>query len=303
MPSAWLKLRVALIILVVLVVGCRGGEDGDRALRTPATTEGATRPSADPDASTVHVILTEWAVEPGVATVAPGWVTFNISNESWVPHEFLVIRTDLAADALPVALSKADESQLAVVGRVGQFYGQEPKRITLKLDGGGYVLICNSLAHYQLGVRTAFRVGPPTGSSSGSRWANLIPLRGPRLACPSTQTVTLALLSRLMRDWVGRSPGYGFAGAVKGGSPAPLITYFVPTPRRHPTCVCSSTRPCPTSGISIANSPPLRITGSGCPARVISPPQVGRPCASCLRPSDAAASNARPSFRITAGPS
>lgn len=169
MPSAWLQLRVAIIVLVALVVGCGGGEGGDRALGTPATTERASRSSADPDASIVHVILTEWAIELGVTTVAPGWVTFNISNGSWVPHEFLVIRTDLAADALPVARSKADERQLAVVGRVSQFYGQEPKQITLKLDAGSYVLICNSLAHYQLGVRTAFRAESPTGSAGSSR--------------------------------------------------------------------------------------------------------------------------------------
>ncbi len=101
----------------------------------------------------------EWAVEPAVATVAPGDVTFRISNRGWAPHEFLVVRTDLAADALPVARARVDERQVAVVGRIDEFIGmRETREITLTLEAGNYALICNSLGHYPLGVRTAFRV-------------------------------------------------------------------------------------------------------------------------------------------------
>jgi uncharacterized cupredoxin-like copper-binding protein len=120
-----------------------------------------TSPSVGGGASTVEVVLTEWAVELGVARVAPGRVTFKVSNNSWVPHEFAIVRSDLAADALPIVGDRVDEKQVDVIGRVDEFGALKTGEITLTLEAGSYVLICNSLAHYQLGVRAAFRVEQP----------------------------------------------------------------------------------------------------------------------------------------------
>lgn len=142
MTTVWLGPRVALFVLAALIVGCSGDDDVE-----PAST------------TTVQIVLMEWAVEPEVARVAPGNVTFRISNRGWVPHEFVVVRTDLSVDALPVARARVDERQVAVVGRVDKFFGmRETREITLTLEAGKYALICNSLGHYPLGVRTAFRV-------------------------------------------------------------------------------------------------------------------------------------------------
>ncbi len=164
MKTVRLGPRVALVVLAVLLVGCSGDDDVEPASPAPGTTEaspGATSPPSGGGASTVEVVLTEWAVEPGVAKVAPGTVTFKVSNNGWVPHELAVVRTDLAADALPVAGDTVDEKQVDVIGRVDQFVGFETREITLTLEAGSYVLICNTLAHYQLGVRAAFRVEQP----------------------------------------------------------------------------------------------------------------------------------------------
>jgi hypothetical protein len=52
-------------------------------------------------ASAVNVTLREFSVTVDQATVPHGSVTFHATNTGTVPHEFLVIKTDLAPDALP----------------------------------------------------------------------------------------------------------------------------------------------------------------------------------------------------------
>ena len=52
-------------------------------------------------ATTVNVTLREFSVTPDRASVPRGAVTFHVTNGGTVHHEFLVIKTDLAPDALP----------------------------------------------------------------------------------------------------------------------------------------------------------------------------------------------------------
>ena len=53
------------------------------------------------DISTVNVTLREFTVSVDQRAVPDGQVTFHVTNAGTVPHEFLVIQTDLAADGLP----------------------------------------------------------------------------------------------------------------------------------------------------------------------------------------------------------
>ena len=62
---------------------------------------GFTVNSPDDSASaTVGVELGEWFVNPGTAPVAAGSVTFEVRNVGKSDHELVVIKTDLAPDAL-----------------------------------------------------------------------------------------------------------------------------------------------------------------------------------------------------------
>ena len=83
-----------------------------------------------------------------------------MANDGALEHEFVVVRSDLAVDALPQAGGAVDESQIEVVGRIEQWPGGETKEATFSLTAGSYVLICNIPGHYQLGMRAAFRVQP-----------------------------------------------------------------------------------------------------------------------------------------------
>jgi uncharacterized cupredoxin-like copper-binding protein len=118
----------------------------------------------------VTVTLGEWAVGTSVASAKTGPVKFNITNAGPDDiHEFVVIRTDLSLVALPTDSTGAvDEAGggMTVSGEVEDIPVGEAEELTLTLQPGAYVLICNiytaeeNEAHYQMGMRTSFTVTP-----------------------------------------------------------------------------------------------------------------------------------------------
>ena len=138
-----LLLAIALLSAAVLVA-C-GGDDDD------GDTGGGTA------AATIAVTLNEWALEVDEARAQGGKVTFAVSNKGTVEHDFIVIRSDLAADALPTAGGAVDETQVEVVGRAVRIRVRGVDvNVSLDLAAGSYVLICNIPAHYDRGQRIAF---------------------------------------------------------------------------------------------------------------------------------------------------
>ncbi len=122
-------------------------------------------------ASTVKVTLQEFAVVPDVASVPAGKVTFVANNTGPEDeHELVVIKTDLAPDALPVdgdGKVTEDTPDLTVIGEIEGIAVGATKEVALDLEPGKYALICNILqtepdgsleAHYEVGMRTAFEV-------------------------------------------------------------------------------------------------------------------------------------------------
>ncbi len=95
-------------------------------------------------------------VAPSAASVRSGRVTFVARNVGKLPHNLVVLRTNLAAGKLSVVGSQAKE-----IGRVGKtpvFGPGRTRRLTVRLAAGKYVLICNVPGHYQAGMTAAFRV-------------------------------------------------------------------------------------------------------------------------------------------------
>ncbi len=139
-----LILAIALLSAAVLVA-CGGDDDGD--------TGGGTA------AATIAVALNEWALEVDEARAPAGKVTFDVANVGAVEHDFIVIRSDLAADALPTAGDAVDETQVEVVGRAVRIRVRGVNvNVSLDLAAGSYVLVCNVPTHYDLGQRIAFTV-------------------------------------------------------------------------------------------------------------------------------------------------
>ena len=174
---------------------------------------GALAPALVSADDSVGVQLAEFMLTPDTATVEAGAITFNVENGGTFPHEFLVIRTDLAPDALPTAgEGQVDEAQLDVVGNVRPpLDGGASGSVTLNLSAGSYVLICNVFddafppGHYGRGMSAAFTVtaaaAPPAPPSAGG--AGLADLggasNGSALLAALLLAVTLGLVGAARR--------------------------------------------------------------------------------------------------------
>ena len=97
-----------------------------------------------------------------------GDVTFAVTNTGPEDiHEFVVLKTDLDAGALPVddtgAVSEEGEG-ITVVDEIEDIPVGESQDLSVSLDAGHYVLLCNIYsedeqeAHYTQGMRTNFTV-------------------------------------------------------------------------------------------------------------------------------------------------
>ena len=125
----------------------------------------------DDEGGTVEVGLSEFAVAVSPASVAPGPVTFEATNDGPNdPHELVVVRTDLGPADLPTSEDGSyDESAegAELIDEIEEFDPGTTESITLDLDEGSYVLLCNLVeeeggeleAHYALGMRATFTVG------------------------------------------------------------------------------------------------------------------------------------------------
>lgn len=179
------RITLAVLGLTLLLAAACGDDDGGA---TPSSTaepsvDGSASPTADASASPTDdagngtasptpepsdtnaaIELTEFSVLPGRTSARPGTVTFQVSNIGEIAHEFLVIRTDVGHANLPRRADGlgADESQLDVVGRIDPIEPGEEDEVTVDVESGTYVLICNlvsdSTSHYLSGMYNRFTV-------------------------------------------------------------------------------------------------------------------------------------------------
>jgi uncharacterized cupredoxin-like copper-binding protein len=146
---------VALIttVALVLVAPASGFARSHRAAPAAAT---VTTVNVDVgDASGVKGPMT-MTVDP---TSAPaGKVKFSVTNSGTILHEFVVLKTNVAYDKLPVNSKTHKVSEAKSVGEVGNVPKGKTKSKTLTLKKGKYVLVCNIAKHYDMGMRAAFTV-------------------------------------------------------------------------------------------------------------------------------------------------
>ena len=153
------RIFIALLVLgvaLVVAAACGDDDDGDEA---PAAGETPINAAGDtPAATTVDVGLEEFAVNPAQDIADAGTLTFSVSNDGAIPHNFLVIRTDLASDALPTADAQVDEGQVDVAASIPEYAAGDTEEVSVDLEPGSYVLICNVAGHYDSGMRAGFTV-------------------------------------------------------------------------------------------------------------------------------------------------
>ena len=143
----------AVIAVLALVAGACGDDDGGEETGAGGA---------------IEITLQEFAVLPSPAQAAAGDVAFDATNEGPDDvHEFVVFATDLAPDALPTATDgSVDETGEGVelIDEIEDIAVDATPTLTVTLDAGSYVLICNiveeegadTIVHYQQGMRVGF---------------------------------------------------------------------------------------------------------------------------------------------------
>jgi uncharacterized cupredoxin-like copper-binding protein len=129
--------RVAVLSVLALVAGaCSSGSGG------------------------IDATVQDFAISLGESDVTSGEVTFDIHNDGPSTHEFVVVRTDAAPDALPLtsAGDEVDEEQVEGVGEEEDIPAGSDVSLTLDLAPGSYVVICNITGHYNQGMHAALTV-------------------------------------------------------------------------------------------------------------------------------------------------
>ena len=164
-------MRRSLVYLVGLlfivgslgVIACGGGGNGD---------DGG---SSSGSSNTVAISMDDqggtYTMVASPASVAAGSITFDVSNVGLIAHEFMVVKLNdagMAADLadLPTEAGEISETGSMVDG-VGTILGDlreadlpadSSGEITLTLEAGEYMLLCNVATHYQLGMWGTFTV-------------------------------------------------------------------------------------------------------------------------------------------------
>ena len=94
--------------------------------------------------------------------IKAGQVTFHVTNTDTVDtHEFVIFKTDLPAGQLPLDSSNnVDETaqSLTHIDEIPEMAPGDTKDLTVTLQPGNYVAICNLPGHYQAGMFTDFTV-------------------------------------------------------------------------------------------------------------------------------------------------
>ncbi|MBI2983588.1 MAG: hypothetical protein HYY42_05360 [Chloroflexi bacterium] len=115
-------------------------------------------PEADITQGQIRADMREYAMGLTAAEVRAGTVTFIARNAGSTAHDLHVIKTDLAADKLPIDTQTQKAKEDGKVGGVDQIAPGKSQNLRLELPAGSYVVICNVPTHYQLGMRSALTV-------------------------------------------------------------------------------------------------------------------------------------------------
>jgi uncharacterized cupredoxin-like copper-binding protein len=127
-------------LLLLAAVACGGGGGGN----------------------SVKATLADFTITLDSSSADAGDVTFTITNDGPSAHEFVVFKTDLAADQLPTT---EDENGVPIVDEEGEgvtlvdeMEDIDPNTtadLKVNLAAGSYVVICNLPDHYQQGMHAA----------------------------------------------------------------------------------------------------------------------------------------------------
>jgi uncharacterized cupredoxin-like copper-binding protein len=110
---------------------------------------------------TADAELTEdYQINLSTTTFKAGEITFNIQNNSTdLEHEFVIVDTALAPADMPLNDDgDVDEDQITVVDEQEAIQAGESASLTVTLDPGHYVIMCNLPGHFAQGMHVEITV-------------------------------------------------------------------------------------------------------------------------------------------------
>jgi len=119
--------------------------------------------SPAPARSGTFISITEkdFAITSPPFAPSGGDFTLDVTNLGPATHEFIVVRSGLPADQLPIGPDglSVDEDALSSVAEINQVDYGSTQTLHLSLAPGRYVFFCNLEGHYLGGMHAALVVG------------------------------------------------------------------------------------------------------------------------------------------------
>ena len=103
---------------------------------------------------TLDVTLSDFRIQVSSAGAPAGTVDLLVHNAAPATHEFVLVRSDLPADQLPIGADglSVDEEPLTAVDELSEVDTGETDTLTVPLTPGRYVFFCNLEGHYLGGM-------------------------------------------------------------------------------------------------------------------------------------------------------
>ena len=147
--------RVVATFVGAVVAVCAACGETSRS----SSNDEAARPSSTGPPQRIAARLDEYAVRLDRDSAHGGRITFDIRNDGRRVHEFVVLKSDDAQDALPREGNEVNEHAAGnLVDEAEDIRPRKTLTLSVALKPGKYVLICNLPGHYARGMHTAFRV-------------------------------------------------------------------------------------------------------------------------------------------------
>jgi uncharacterized cupredoxin-like copper-binding protein len=153
----WAAVIPASVLLIA--TACSGSGSTTSPSSTPTSPSSSAVGGGD-----VAVTLEQWAVTPTETTVSAGSVTFTVTNDGTIPHEFVVLETETPAGDFPIKSFEGESERInedtagTNVGETGDMEAGTTKTLTIDLAPGHYAFVCNLPGHYGAGMHTDFTV-------------------------------------------------------------------------------------------------------------------------------------------------
>ena len=159
---------VATVVAAVVPVLAACGGSSPSSSKDEAARSGSKAP-----AQRIAARLDEYAIGLDRDSAPSGRITFDIRNDGRRVHEFVVLRSDDAQDALPSEGNEVNEHAVGnLVDEAEDIRPRTTVTLGVGLKPGKYVLICNLPGHYARGMHAAFRVTwrrPPGAAADAPR--------------------------------------------------------------------------------------------------------------------------------------